>query len=71
MSPGLLAGRGDHRVRLAAMTRLMIEKMRNQNAARRAHLSSGGYAEPHLIFLQPTVGDAGRSVGNAGIGRTN
>jgi len=71
VSPGLLAGRGDHRVRLAAMMRLMIEKMGDQDAARRAHLASDRYTEPRLIFLQPTVGDAGRSVGNAGIGRTN
>src|SRR5467141_342188 len=64
---GLLAGRGDHRVRLAAMMSLVIEKMGNQNAARCAHLSSGRYTEPHLIFLQPAVGDACRPVGDAGV----
>src|SRR5258705_7792945 len=65
---GLLAGGGDHRVRLAAMMRLVIEKMGNQNAARCAHLASDRYAEPRLIVLQPTVGDACRPVGDAGVG---
>jgi hypothetical protein len=65
---GLLAGRGDHRVRLAAMMSLVIEEMGNQNAARCAHLASGGYAEPHLVFLQPAVRDACRPVGDARVG---
>ena len=36
---GLLAGGGDHGVRLAAMMCLMIEEMRNQETAGLAHLS--------------------------------
>jgi hypothetical protein len=56
--PGLLAGRGDHGVSLAAVMGLMVEEVRHQQAARLAQLFVDGRAEPDLLLRQPLLADA-------------
>src|SRR5262252_8670043 len=65
---GLLAGGGDHRVRLAAMMRLVIEEMRDQEAARQAQVLLRRLAEPGQVAGEPCVVDAFRPGRDPGIG---
>jgi hypothetical protein len=54
---GLLSGRGQQGVRLAAVMGLMVEKMGDEEPLRGTNLALSGAAEPHQILIQPDLID--------------
>src|SRR5436190_13164854 len=47
-------------MRLAAVMRLVVEEMRDEEAFRRADLAPGGAAEPHQFLVEPGLVDRRR-----------
>src|SRR5579871_3689549 len=64
---GRLARGGDQRVRLAAVVSLVVEEVRDQEAARLADLLLQGTAEPHHVVGEPRLGHAGGPCHDLGI----
>ncbi|MNC86215.1 hypothetical protein D3C83_18550 [compost metagenome] len=63
-----MSGGGDERVRLAAVVRLMVEEVRDEQPFGRADLATGGAAEPLQIGIEPGVVDLGGPGRDPGIG---
>ena len=57
---GLLAGGGQHRMRLSAVMGLVIEEMRHQQPLLGGYLAIGGAAKPSQVVGKPCVIDFGR-----------
>src|SRR5579864_4674964 len=64
---GLLPGSGDEGVRLAAVMRLVVEEMGDEEPLRRADFASGGAAEPYQVLAEPGVVDRPGPTRDAGI----
>src|SRR5947208_9089743 len=65
---GLLPGGGQERVCLAAVMRLVIEKMRDEEALWRRDFAVGGAAKPGQVRVEPFVVDLLRPARDIGIG---
>src|SRR5665213_1317875 len=65
---GLFAGGGDQRVCLAAVVRLMVEEMGDEQPLRRADLALRGAAEPGEVGPEPGLVDLARPALDSRVG---